>query len=323
MISTDTIAAAIGLLDGPLVDVAALDDAGAIALQSALGALSRLAARHASVTAGELSRRSSRELGYAGLAQASGHRTPEEFLQAVTGVTAVEATRLVRVGSLPPSSPLAIAVAAGEASVVAADAIRRGLGNADDGTSTQTLDTAARELLAVAGSVTPEALYRAAADARSHIDLEGVATRERERRDQRYLRVRQREDGMVSGSFLPDQEDGQLLISAIDTVLSPRRGGPRFVCESERLAADELIADPRTNDQLAADVFVDIIRLAIDVDPGTVFGDRRPAVQVIVTALELDSGTGSAPFHTPSATRTCSERWRMPVFRLFASTELL
>ncbi|MCY7413139.1 MAG: 13E12 repeat family protein [Salinibacterium sp.] len=263
-------------------------------LQSALGALSRLSARHASVTAGELTRRSSRELGYAGLAQASGHRTPEAFLQAVIGVTAPEAARLVRVGSLPATSPLAVAIAAGEASVDAADAIRRGLGNADHSTSTQTLDAAARELLAVAASATPEALYRAAADARNQIDLEGVATRERERRDQRYLRVRQRDDGMVSGSFLLDQEDGQLLISAIDTVLGPRRGGPRFVCESERLAADKLIADPRTNDQLAADAFVDIIQLAVDADPGTVFGDRRPAVQVIVTAHELDSGIGSA-----------------------------
>ncbi|MFZ2963321.1 MAG: DUF222 domain-containing protein [Rhodoglobus sp.] len=293
MVTADTISAATALLDGPLVEVSGLDDAALVALQSTLGALTRAAARHAAAAAGELTRRSSREFGHAGLAQASGHRTPEAFIQAVTGVTAPEAARLVRVGSLPATSPLAAAVAAGGASVDAADAIRRGLGAADHRTSSETLDAAALDLLTAADLATPEQLYRAAADARNRIDLEGIAERERERRDLRYARVRQREDGMVSGSFLLDQEDGQLLISAIDTVLSPRRGGPRFVSEVDRAAADALVADPRTNDQLAADALVDIIRLAVDADPGTLFGGRRPAVQVIVTASELASGFGS------------------------------
>ncbi len=293
MVTADTIQAATALLDGPLVDVVGLDDAALVTLQSALAGLSHAAARHAAVAAGEVARRSSRDLGHSGLAQAGGHRTPEAFIQAVTGVSAPEAARLVRVGSLPAASPLAAAVADGDASVEAADAIRRGLGTADHRTSAQTLDAAARDLLAAAGLATPEELYRAAADARNRIDLEGIADREHARRDTRYARVRQREDGMVVGSFLLDQEEGRLLISAIDTVLSPRRGGPRFVSEAERAAANALVADPRTNDQLAADALADIIRLAVDADPGTVFGNHRPAVQVIVTASDLASGIGS------------------------------
>ena len=299
MTSTEQIQAATALLADPVLGVSALGDAELLALQTALGSLSGVVARHAAVAAGEVARRSSRELGYAGLARASGHRTPEALLQAVTGVTSTEASRLVRVGSLPASSPLAVAVAAGELSVTGADAIRRGLGSPSQHTSAQTLDAATAELVATAAALpasatTPEQLYRAAVDARTRIDLAGVAEREAARRDLRYARIRRREDGMVSGSFLLDQEDGTLLLNAIDTILSPRRGGPRFVSEADRARADAVIADPRSNDHLAADALADMIRLAVDADPGTLFGDRRPAVQVIVTAEQLASGSGAA-----------------------------
>ena len=294
MVTADTISAAAALLDGALVDVSSLDNAALVDLQRALGVLTHTTARHAAVAAGELARRSTHELGYAGLAQTSGHRTPEALIQAVTGVTAPEAARLVRVGSLPLTSPLATAVAAGVTSVDAADAIRRGLGDPDAATSAQSLDEAAQRLTANARSSTPEQLYRAARDARDALDQAGIARREQERRDLRYLRVRQRDDGMVTGSFALDQEDGTVLLQAIDAILSPRRGGPRFTCESERADAAALIADPRTNDQLAADAFADLIRLAVDADPGTLLGDRRPGVRVVVTAEQLTTGVGSA-----------------------------
>lgn len=293
-VTRSSIRTALDALAGTLVDVVALDDAALLGLQSQLGAVSREVSRHAAVAAGELARRSSRDRGYAGLAQSTGHRTPEALLQAVTDVTAPEARRLVAVGSLPVDSPLAAAVSGGTVSVDAADAIRRGLGTADDRTSSQTLDTAAEGLLAAAETLTPEQLYREAADTRGRIDLEAVAEREAARRELRYARVRQRDDGMVAGSFLLDQEDGQLLLSAMHTLLSPRRGGPRFVSEQEWAATADLISDPRSDDQLAADALADIIRLAVDADTGTVFGEHRPGVQVVVTAAELASGIGSA-----------------------------
>lgn len=73
----------------------------------------------------------------------------------------------------------------------------------------------------------------------------------------------------------------------MERILSPRRGGPRFTDPEEAAAAERLIADPRTNDQIAADAFVSMVRLAIDADPGTLFGKRRPAVRVIVTESSL------------------------------------
>jgi methylmalonyl-CoA mutase cobalamin-binding subunit len=72
MTTTEQIQAAAALLDAPPVDVSALDDAALIALQTAIGDVSRAAARHAAVAAGELARRSSRDLGYAGVANVRG-----------------------------------------------------------------------------------------------------------------------------------------------------------------------------------------------------------------------------------------------------------
>jgi len=201
---TNTLRAAAALLDGAL-QFEGMDDAALLEAQSDLGRLSRLTARHGAALAGELARRSAPALGHSGLAQSTGHRTPAALIQAVTGVSALEAARLVAVGALPPESPLSRGVAADDISVTGADAIRRGLGCPDAGTSAESLDAIATELVARSAGVTPEQLFRAAADARNLIDAEGVAAREKERRDARYLRVKLREDGMVAGSFHLDQ----------------------------------------------------------------------------------------------------------------------
>lgn len=302
MVKAETIRAATALLDAPLTEVSDLSDTGLVALQAALGSLTRVVQRHTAAAAGEVARRSSHQLGYAGLAQASGHRTAQDFIQAVSGMSAPEASRLVAVGSLPADSPLGAGVTSGLLSVDAADAIRRGLGTPDTGTSRESLDSVAAHILAESAGRTPEALYRAARAARDDLDVAGIAARERSRRDGRYLRIRQREDGMVTGSFALDQEEGHLLVSAMHTILAPRRGGPRFVSESERTRADAIIADPRSNDQLAADTFADLIRLAVDADPGHLFGSHRPGVQVVVTAADLATGIGSGRIDgTPEA----------------------
>ena len=54
----------------------------------------------ASMVAGEVGHRSRRELGYSGLAQREGFRTPEALIQHTTGSTAREARTLVQVGGM-------------------------------------------------------------------------------------------------------------------------------------------------------------------------------------------------------------------------------
>ena len=92
---------------------------------------------------------------------------------------------------------------------------------------------------------------------------------------------------------LLDPESAALVTAAFGAVTSPRR--PSF-------AAPAAPRDDRTHDQLLADTFVDIVRLATQADPGTLFGERRPAVRVLVAERDLASGTGSAQFEGSSAT---------------------
>ena len=266
-------------------------------LLTAFGEHERAVARFSALASGELARRSRRELGTTGLAQAAGFRTPEAMIQSIAGTTATEASALVRVGSLlvdDPASPVSAAVAGGALTVDAADAIRGGLGRPDAATSSVSLDAAAARIIAAGleHRYSPDELRRLAREARDELDELGIARRELERHEMRYFRARRRDDGMVAGSFLLDQEAGGLLLSAIDTILSPRRGGPRFVDLQQREKAEALVADPRTNDQLAADALTDIVKLAVDADPNKLFGARRPAVRVIVTEHALKTRIG-------------------------------
>ena len=264
-------------------DVASLSDDALLDAQRDIAARRRALDVEAALIAGELDRRSSRELGYDGLAQRSGFLSAEALIQSITGSGRAEASRLVAVGSALDSA-VGAAVLAGSVSVDAAAAIGRGLG--DTG-------AAALPLLDVAASLNADELFKRARDLREQLDADALSRREKEQRDLRYLRYSSRSDGMVRGSFLLDPVDGALVTAALDAVLSPRRGGPRFVSVKQKAADAALLDDPRTTEQVAADALVAMVRLAVDADPGTLFGSRRPAVRVVVTtsgaALE-DSG---------------------------------
>jgi hypothetical protein len=97
---------------------------------------------------------------------------------------------------------------------------------------------------------------------------------------------------MYNGYFRLPPEEGTIVASAIDQALSPRRVGVRMVDPDAKAAAEELLNDPRSTEQIAADVLVDIVRLATDADPGTFFGRRRPAVRVMVTDTHLHARVG-------------------------------
>jgi hypothetical protein len=233
--------------------------------------------------AGEIARRSSRELGYAGLAQRSGFLSPEALIQSVTGGGRAEAAKHVAVGTVLDSA-VGAAVLDSTISVDAAQAIQRGFGATDESAVT---------LVREAGTLDADRLYRRARDLRDELDASAIVRREKEQRDLRYFRYSRRPDGMVRGSFLVDALDGGLVTAAFDAVLSPRRGGPRFVSEEQKARDALLESDERTTEQIAADSFVGMIRLAVDADPGTMFGSRRPAVRVVVSERALASRTGA------------------------------
>ena len=144
--SLTTIAAAAALLPRDSAILAALTDEELLTIPRLFADITRQLEPSAAAIAGEIARRSARELGFSGLAQRTGYRTPELLLQRLTGSTSREAVKLVRTGviiheadlvatvektgEVPPelTKPWLItvgrAVSAGTLSIEAADAIR-------------------------------------------------------------------------------------------------------------------------------------------------------------------------------------------------------
>jgi hypothetical protein len=109
-------------------------------------------------------------------------------------------------------------------------------------------------------------------------------------------------------------------------VIAPRRGGPRFVDPVAVERAQRIDDDPRTTEQLLADAFVEMVRIAGAADEGKVFSQRRPAVQLQVDRAEFDSGCGGAHLEgqTVAVSMRTAHRWacacgRVPI--LFDGTD--
>ncbi|QHO70666.1 HNH endonuclease signature motif containing protein [Marisediminicola antarctica] len=134
-------------------------------------------------------------------------------------------------------------------------------------------------------------VQRLARRLRDELDSEGIRRREKEQYDLRAVRKWRTADGMHHGIWHLHPEDGALLDSALSTILSPRRGGPRFIDPEEKAKAQKLVEDPRTDEQILADALIGMIRIATDADPGTMFGSRRPAVRLIITKKDLTTNT--------------------------------
>lgn len=271
--------------DAAALTPAALSDESLLEAQRALAASIRTLESAASLVAAEIARRSSRELGYEGLAQRLGARTPERLVQVLSGGSLSDARRLVRVGTatepwLAPTAGLG---------VQAIDAIRSGLGSPTSALSPDVLAGAAAQLAAEAPSLDVDALARRARQARDELDHASVALHEEELRAQRFLRLTPLPTGMTRVSGLLDPESAAIVVGAVDAVTSPRRGGPRFVADDE-----PVIDDPRTIDQVMVDALVDIVSVATRAPSGRLFGKQNPAVRVLVTRDDLMRGEGPA-----------------------------
>ncbi|WP_395639008.1 DUF222 domain-containing protein [Pseudolysinimonas sp.] len=285
-----------GLPDDDLMDVSRL-----------AAEIRRRADAVAVVAAAELKRRSRPELGHSGLAQKLGVRTPEKLVQRLTGVTKREAGELIRVGEItaaptPSSSPdlpswlgsVGAAVRSGSLTVTAADAIRSGLGVPCEGVPAEALARAASALVQLAPTVTVEQLAIHARALRDDLDESGIADRAARLREKRYLHLTPLSDGMTRINGLLDPESAAIVTAAYDGATSPRRHGVRFVDPQISARADELLADPRTTEQIGLDAFVELIRVGAAVDPGSILPFRRPDVVVHVDLADLDRRAGRA-----------------------------
>lgn len=295
----------------------ALGDDELLALTRAAADEVRLAQLHVSLLAGEIARRSSHDLGGAGLAQRTGHRTADELVTVTTGARRADARAAVRVGTMlvgtmldgtmPGSTMvdsaasdapgvLASAVIDGRVSVVVADAVQRGLGEPAGVVTPDALESAAITLLARVGGLDADRVEREARATRDDLELllghdDGVAEREEARRAQRSLRIGRRADGMGFASWTLDPESFALVSEVYDRLTAPQRRVPSF--EPDR-ANDEpaVVADERTDGQRASDGFVELLRQGVAVDPAQLLGDGPIGVRVLVAATHLVARRG-------------------------------
>ena len=324
--SLATARAAAAHLGAAIPTMVSLADDELLDAQRVLAEIRRSVDSCASLVAGEIGERSRRDLGYAGLAQRLGFRTPEALVQHTTGSTAREASTLVRVGTFvhdalsnpispdgtPPDEVLpgpqepwlvgvATAVASGELSLDAANAIRTGLGvpllvgaagDSQAGVSADALADAAGILLNESPTLNADQLLRRARQLRDELDEAGIALREQAIRDARSVRRVRRSNGLSRYIIDPDLESAAFWDDVYDKLTSPRRGGPRFVDEADMKWAEAIAADERTTEQYVHDAVTQLLRIAVaseKTDSRRIIGSRQPAVRVLVTSKALRS----------------------------------
>jgi hypothetical protein len=313
-----------GDVDAELLPVSldGLGDDDVVAVLAAATGLVRAGEKVRIAAAGVTAARSARDAGHDGLAQKRGHRSPASLIQEITGATKAEAAKHVRLGEslrtvagltpvedamdAPPTvddpgpvppwhAPLGRALLAGSISSAQYDAILRGLGEPPATEHVELWSLAAEQLIAEASERTVEELGRTARTVRDQLDPEGAQRRFDERFDGRSFRLWRDADGVRRGSIAFDDLGGAWAETIFASALRPRRGGPRFVDADEKATADALVADPRTNDQLAYDLFLDVMRAGTLADAKTVFGTRQAGVRVLITDAAIAAATIGQP----------------------------
>jgi hypothetical protein len=290
-------------------ELGAISDEELLELQRESGAARRRVDAVVAAFSGELARRSDRALGHQGLAARTGAATPEKAVQRLTGVSFTEAKALVAVGtSVTPENPwlapVSEAVESGDLSVASAAAIARGLGSPSADVAADDLLDAASTLVEFARGASPESTGTAARQLRDRLDVATISDVEAHRRGKRSLTWAPLPDGTTRMTAILDPESAAILVGAIETITSPRRGGPRFVDPLEQERAKALATDDRSIAQFSLDALVDIVRLAGRAESGdiaTLFGVRSPAVRVHVQAADLKRGEGFAYFEGQGA----------------------
>ncbi len=271
----------------------------------------RLVDARSAVLAGEVARRSAPQLAHSGLAQRRGHRTPEELVRVTTGSSRHDARIAVRAGSMlattaaddardsgEPALPvwagaLIDPVKQGRLSTAALESIRSGLGDESETVNAETLRAAVTMLLAEIDTLDVDRLHRRARQLRDELDTAGIAEREAARRGARSLRIHRGADGMTRATWLLDPESAAIVTELYDRATSPRRGGPTFLSPDDAALIDRMLADDRSPEQYASDVFLDLLTVGAGADSSQLLSSGAPSVRVVVTARDLRDGSGA------------------------------
>ena len=293
--------AALAMLPTDAPSFAALADAELLDATRVASEVRHAATTHAALLAAEVARRSARELGRAGLAATEGFASPLELLRATTGSTPREAMQAVAVGRIARGDderrwlePVGAALLESQVSVAGAESIASGLGAPSAGVSVDELAAAAQQLCDEASTLDSDRLYARARELRTEIDEGGVAEREAAHRARRALRFYKSKDGMSRMTWDMDPETAAVVGQIFDRATSPRRGGPRFVDNTAAERATRITEDTRTTEQLASDVFTELLRHGAAADTSQLLGSGAPSIRVLVTEKALRERRGHA-----------------------------
>ncbi len=292
----------------------AVDDDALLEFARMCAAQQRMIGAAAAVIAGEIARRSAASLGSAGLAQRTGYRTAENLVRATTGQTGRQSAASIHIGRLtqeaadlgtldpetglpavcphPWLATVAEAVVSGSMSVSAAESLTSGLGGPTANVSEGDLASAAEVLCSESASLDADRLFRRARALRDALDESGIADREAERRNARSLRLIRRPDGMARLSWAMDPETAAHVGELFDRATSPRRGGPRFIGGEDGDLAGRITADTRTTEQLASDVFLELLRQGSAADSSRLLASGAPVLRLLVSQSALDARAG-------------------------------
>ena len=185
-------------------------------------------------------------------------------------------------------------VRSGAISIAALQSIRSGIGDVTETVSADVLRGAVEALLAEATELDADRLYRRARGLRDELDAEGLAERETEQHEARAFRLHRLPDGMSRATWLLDPESAAVVGDLYDRATSPRRGGPTFVGERDAALAERIRDDERTPEQYASDALLALLVAGADADASELLGTGAPSVRVLVTAADLQHGTGVA-----------------------------
>ncbi|WP_166426803.1 HNH endonuclease signature motif containing protein [Labedella populi] len=246
-----------------------------------------------------------------------GHKTAEDGLAKMTGVSVVTAKARIRVGAAltptislsgsviaPAHRHIAAAVAAGSLGVEAAGLLIRELDSVAGRVSADVLDEAERGLVLLAAGEDTHPPLRVdlvrgqAALFIARIDPDGARPKEERARKRRKLHFgRETPDGLIPLTGYLMGEVGAGLKRLIDAHLrSPSFTDPDADPTADPTAdPDAAFRDPsdiRDIDQKRHDIFASIINAAARMAGAPELGGAAPAVIVTVTAADLDDPNG-------------------------------
>lgn len=143
---------------------------------------------------------------------------------------------------------------------------------------------AAAQLLDEATECSADDLLHRARILRDTLDPIGAEERAQARFEARSFRKWTDAAGLKRASLCLDDDGDAWFDALLDAGLRPRRGGPRFVADDEKVAATALVDDARTNEQLAYDLVLDVLRAGALARPEDVFGARQPGVRIVTVS---------------------------------------